>query len=385
MWLVVGGCALAAALVGWSFGRLASRSAGVSSAGERVAKVRGLLRAGSLLNLVLSGLLAAGVAHLFDQPLAAGTRVMIGGLCFLVAVGMAEWHLANRMFGAYRRVRPNRMSKRAFRFRLMATTMAVAFPLGVSVILIGSLVNLVNSESGVMDVFAKGSVLVLALFLWLFQWSVIRLVLLPGRPAEFPMQDWEDDAKELCERMGTRLNDLMMLRTGRSRIAGAFALGGGKIALTDDLVAALTHEEFLAIVAHEARHFLQRRRTILAIVFLTTVAASVGAFAAWGFSAGHFSSWIAMLLSVCGALAIMYPIAVLKRRNEDEADDAAIAAVGAMPLMTALVKTYAINGRMEDPSSSSIHRGLQDRLQRIAKVSGCGSESLDRALAVATD
>lgn len=381
----MGGWALAVWACGIAFRRAADRAAAQGVEGKRAARVRGLLKLGSLFNLLIGAGAAAGAAQLLAPPLSLGTRAMVAGVCFLAAVGIAEWHHGNQMFDAYRKVRPNRMRMREFRFRLMATTMSAAFPIGVSAILIGSLMNLINTENDAKDVAAKAIVLAAAFFLWWIQWSVIRLVLLPGRPAGFPMQDWEDDAKELCEKMGTKLNDLMILRTGRPHIAGAFALGGGRIAITDDLLSSLTHEEFLAIIAHEARHFLQRKHTILVIALLTVFAGMVGVFAAWSAATKMVAVPTAVLISGCGAMAIIYPISILKRRQEDDADEVAIEEVGAMPLMTALIKTYAINGRLQDGSSSSIHRGLEDRLRRIAEVAGCDSESLDRALAVAAD
>jgi hypothetical protein len=68
------------------------------------------------------------------------------------------------------------------------------------------------------------------------------------------------EAQRLGNELGVQVREILVLDGTRTRTANAFALSGGRIALTDYLLAALTERELHAVLAHEIAHLAQRRR-----------------------------------------------------------------------------------------------------------------------------
>ncbi|MCW5945470.1 MAG: M48 family metalloprotease [Fimbriimonadales bacterium] len=378
--LLAAALAAAAAVNGRLSGRIALDSASNQPPAQAPVSVRATLRLASLINLALATAAAVSFGFLVASEFSAGIRVIIGGVAFMGAATAGEWFLARQTFEAYNRLRPGQLTYGDYKVRLMATAMSVALPLGVSAILVGSLIDLVSGGAWNLDRLANLAVFLFAIALWSLQWSAIRLVLLPGKPAEFPMSDWELDAKTLALNMNTRLNDLLILRTGKSRIAGAFALGGGRIAITDDLLAVLSHDEFLAVMAHELRHFTQRKRTVRVAASIALIAGVIGAIAAWLVAAGSIAPFLAIGIATAVAALSSVPLVRIRRKNEDDADAAAVETIGADQLMSAIAKTYAVNGRLNESGSGTIHRGLHDRLLNIATLGNLGEDSVVRAI-----
>lgn len=378
--LLAAAWAAAAAVNGRLSGRIALDSASNQPPAQAPVSVRATLRLASLINLALATAAAVSFGFLVASEFSAGIRVIIGGVAFMGAATAGEWFLARQTFEAYNRLRPGQLTYGDYKVRLMATAMSVALPLGVSAILVGSLIDLVSGGAWNLDRLANLAVFLFAIALWSLQWSAIRLVLLPGKPAEFPMSDWELDAKTLALNMNTRLNDLLILRTGKSRIAGAFALGGGRIAITDDLLAVLSHDEFLAVMAHELRHFTQRKRTVRVAASIALIAGVIGAIAAWLVAAESIAPFLAIGIATAVAALSSVPLVRIRRKNEDDADAAAVETIGADQLMSAIAKTYAVNGRLNESGSGTIHRGLHDRLLNIATLGNLGEDSVVRAI-----
>lgn len=378
--LLAAAWAAAAAVNGRLSGRLALDSASNQPPAQAPVSVRATLRLASLINLALATAAAVSFGFLVARELSAGIRVIIGGVTFMGTATAGEWYVARQTFEAYNRLRPGQLTYGDYKVRLMATAMSVALPLGVSAILVGSLIDLVSGGAWNLDRLANLAVFLFAIALWSLQWSAIRLVLLPGKPAEFPMSDWELDAKTLALNMNTRLNDLLILRTSKSRIAGAFALGGGRIAITDDLLAVLSHDEFLAVMAHELRHFTQRKRTVRVAAITALIAGVIGAIAAWLAAAESIAPIFAVGIATTVAVLSSVPLVRIRRENEDDADAAAVETIGAGQLMSAIAKTYAVNGRLNESGSGIIHRGLHDRLLTIAALGNLGEDSVDRAI-----
>ena len=378
--LLAAAWAAAAAVNGRLSGRIALDSASNQPPAHAPVSVRATLRLASLINLALATAAAVSFGFLVASEFSAGIRVIIGGVAFMGAATAGEWFLARQTFEAYNRLRPGQLTYGDYKVRLMATAMSVALPLGVSAILVGSLIDLVSGGAWNLDRLANLAVFLFAIALWSLQWSAIRLVLLPGKPAEFPMSDWELDAKTLALNMNTRLNDLLILRTGKSRIAGAFALGGGRIAITDDLLAVLSHDEFLAVMAHELRHFTQRKRTVRVAASIALIAGVIGAIAAWLVAAESIAPFLAIGIATAVAALSSVPLVRIRRKNEDDADAAAVETIGADQLMSAIAKTYAVNGRLNESGSGTIHRGLHDRLSNIATLGNLGEDSVVRAI-----
>lgn len=223
--------------------------------------------------------------------------------------------------------------------------------------------------------------LVLIGTLFVATWRVLKELRIPGRLIPFTNPAREADVRALARSIGSPLHALKVCRTRSGRIAGAYSLGGGDVAITDGMLAALTREEFLSVMAHELRHLTQTREIvrILSLGFVTTLFL--------GFAVGTSISWLGVseLAPITGgltvlALAVCFRILVdTKRRHEDEADETASNAVGAYPLMTALAKAAIINGA--DPTVASVrYRSLRARLERLAKLAGLGPHAADNAL-----
>ncbi len=212
-------------------------------------------------------------------------------------------------------------------------------------------------------------------------WKVLKELRIPGYLIAFANPAREADVRALARQIGAPLRALKVCRTRSGRIAGAYSLGGGDVAITDGMLAALNRDEFLSVMAHELRHLTQTRETvrILLLGFATTLFL--------GFAVGTAISWlgiaelapIAVGLTVL-ALAICFRILVnMKRRHEDEADETASKTVGAYPLMTALAKAAIINGA--DPMVSSVrYRSIRTRLDRLAKLAGLAPQAAENAL-----
>ncbi len=285
---------------------------------------------------------------------------LLGGAAFAVSSLSAQLLCAKALYRPFTIIRAN-ISPNDFSDRLMASAFFSTFPIALSAFLIG-IAQLAYETHLAIGYIALG----LTAGSWVYQWSALRVLILPGRSVPFLSKAWEDDARALAKEMGVPLSELLLIQT-RTRSAGAFALGMGRVAITDYLLSVLDHDEFLAIIAHELQHFKQRKRTILFAFGQIILVGSLGGLLAFAVQTKVLNSVAA--LAAAGVLAAMcfVPLMKLRARNEDEADQVAAMEVGAMPLMRALAKAHALNG---DGQGGAVHRSLESRLNRICELAG---------------
>ncbi len=193
------------------------------------------------------------------------------------------------------------------------------------------------------------------------------------RPTPLPLRSVAAEARLLSEAqrlgraLGIQVNAILVLDGTRLRNANAFALSGGRIAITDFLLAILTEQETLAIIAHEVAHLAQRRR--LARLWLLTGGAGVGLTGALapllaGLPTGWLLLWLGLLVGGMTA-----PMLRLRRLHEREADAFAVSQYGAAPLSSALRKIASIHQRAPDAHGDVIHPSLLERMAQLERYS----------------
>ncbi len=133
----------------------------------------------------------------------------------------------------------------------------------------------------------------------------------------------------LAARAGVPLRQVYVLSARSARIANAFAVHGGKVLLTDHLLAHLSTAEVEAVVAHELAHL--RARHPLKLQWALFGGALLGVpflwlpLGAWGLAVSGLAGWLVFV--TCA------------RRFEREADRGAVQLAGdAEALISALVK-----------------------------------------------
>ncbi|GIV09311.1 MAG: hypothetical protein KatS3mg019_1402 [Fimbriimonadales bacterium] len=174
-----------------------------------------------------------------------------------------------------------------------------------------------------------------------------------------------DEAQRLGRELGVPVREIVVLDGFRMRHANAFALSGGRIAMTDYLLASLTEQETLAVMAHEVAHLAQRRRLIR--LWLLTLGVGVAAALALAPLWERLPSWALLLWLGLLGLSATLPLTRLRQRHEHEADDFAVSQYGVAPLRSALRKIAAIHQRETDRRSDAVHPDLQARLRRLER------------------
>ncbi len=159
----------------------------------------------------------------------------------------------------------------------------------------------------------------------------------------------------LCAKAGIHASGVQQMDASkRSRHSNAYFTGIGRvkrIVLYDTLLAQMTHEEILAMLAHEIGHW--KKRHILKSIFLIQMFSFAGLYAAYQLAQGDvmgnlfgidFRTLMAkvVLMSFIGGI-VMFPLRPLmlvwSRRNEREADRFSFALTGDSESMaTSLIK-----------------------------------------------
>jgi Zn-dependent protease with chaperone function len=175
------------------------------------------------------------------------------------------------------------------------------------------------------------------------------------------------ETQRMGRELGVRVREILVLDGTRLRNANAFALSGGRIAITDYLLASLTELETLAVLAHEVAHLAQRRRLLGLWVKLLSAWIGVAiAFAPWWERLPPWGSlfWVGVL-----GLGMTLSLVWLRQRHEREADAFAVSQYGVEPLESALRKIAAIHQRPAHTRSDAVHPALAMRLQTLRRHS----------------
>ncbi|GBC93909.1 Protease HtpX [bacterium HR15] len=188
-----------------------------------------------------------------------------------------------------------------------------------------------------------------------------RGLMLPVRSLSLA-QPLQEEVQRMGRELGVQVRTLLVLDGARARMANAFALSGGRIAITDYLLASLTEREVLAVLAHEVAHLAQRRR--LWRLWLLKLGAASGLLLGLAPFWRRLPAWSHLLLmgTLVGCMAA--PMRWLRRQHELEADAFAVSQYGADAMKSALQKVAALHGAPKE-SKKGIHPSLQQRLARL--------------------
>ncbi|MBX7132429.1 MAG: M48 family metalloprotease [Fimbriimonadaceae bacterium] len=275
-----------------------------------------------------------------------------------------------------------RWSKREFVRYQASNTLLMTAPPGLVLALLGFALSDGRPLAGsVLDILVAA---VVFLLLWKVMWMAVREMRVPGRLLPFPEGAWLTELQRLARKMGVSPVSVFIAHTRRGRIAGAYCLGRSRVGIADALLAALTMEEFKAVMAHEMAHLSQARSTIryLALSTATVVCSGLVCEALGQRLPETVGDVFAISVVVFVSVACLRGLVRLKRRQEDEADEAAVVFVGAAALIGALAKATLLNGGTFDHSSNR-YRSLDERIRRLAALGGCNSSEVDHAIAMA--
>jgi len=248
------------------------------------------------------------------------------------------------------------------RLRLVWEALAPFLAVGLGALAFGNIHSGTDRTGGLWGILSTGAI---ALGAGLIAIALIR------RPTPLPVRSVPVEAHLLAEaqRMGRELGvtvrEILVLDGMRLRNANAFALSGGRIAITDYLLASLTELETLAVLAHEVAHLAQRRRLIGVWARLLSVA--LGTAIPCALLWEHLPPWGIWIWVWVLGLGMTLPILRLRQRHEHEADAFAVSQFGVEPLESALRKIATIHQRSSHTQSSAVHPALATRLQRLRR------------------
>ncbi|MCS7301165.1 MAG: M48 family metalloprotease [Fimbriimonadales bacterium] len=176
-----------------------------------------------------------------------------------------------------------------------------------------------------------------------------------------------NEARRIGRLLGVEVRAILVLDGARLRSANAFALSGGRIALTDYLLASLTEQETLAVIAHEVAHLAQRRRLVRLwlLQLVGGVALGLGLAPLWE----QLPSWGLLLWLIALVVGMLLPATWMRQRHEREADDFAVSLYGATPLRSALLKIATLHQRETHAQGDAVHPSLQRRLAVLERHS----------------
>ena len=223
--------------------------------------------------------------------------------------------------------------------------------------------------------------------LWIVA-AVVTVVLLMSRvkestgftPEPLTTGELRDRAFELAAQAGVKLRQLYILPTGKARMANAFAMGSGGIAISESLVEKLNRREIDSVIGHELSHLKGRHGwwnllfvpVVLAVPTAVTMKLWPGAIPVWAYGA--------LLL-----VAVVLLLSQVSRRLEHTADAAAVK-LTADPeaFITAQKKITALNllpmewsKRLEMVLS---HPSSRRRIEAAARKAGIPAERVEEIL-----
>lgn len=238
-------------------------------------------------------------------------------------------------------------------------------------------------------------------YFWLFAWIFITLfsvfmilfhssLIVPLYNKQTPLPEWELKEKitSFAKTIGFTITDIFVIDwSKRSTKANAYFSGfwpKKRIVLFDTLIKDLTHEELVAVLAHELGHY--KKRHILQM-FIFSVIQSWIIFFILGlilanpvFANALGSSWNSFILWILAFSIIFSPVSmilwvlwnILSRKNEYEADDFSAKTYNSEALRNALIKLSKNNLANLTPHKAYeffyySHPGILKRLKALKK------------------
>ena len=238
-------------------------------------------------------------------------------------------------------------------------------------------------------------------YFWFFAWIFITLfsvfmilfhssLIVPLYNKQTPLPEWELKEKitSFAKTIGFTITDIFVIDwSKRSTKANAYFSGfwpKKRIVLFDTLIKDLTHEELVAVLAHELGHY--KKRHILQM-FIFSVIQSWIIFFILGlilanpvFANALGSSWNSFILWILAFSIIFSPVSmilwvlwnILSRKNEYEADEFSAKTYNSEALRNALIKLSKNNLANLTPHKAYeffyySHPGILKRLKALKK------------------
>ena len=287
---------------------------------------------------------------------------IVGCLCLLLGeFGLIFW----RLYPLERRFRGIELGvwryvgmRLGFVFEVLAPVVAIAFM---------ALTVLYTTRGGYRDAGGRGILWAGAMGMAGTALAVLyyrRRLVLPVRPVLLP-ESLMAEAQRMAREVGVSLREVIVLDGCRAKLANAFALPGGRIAITDYLLGHLEPQEVLAVLAHEVAHLAQRRRLVRLWGYLLGIAVglTVGLAPFWQ----RLPDWAGVVLMAVLGLGMSVPLVILRARHEREADTFAVSVCGVEALRTALLKSAQLNPRHAHERTDALHPSLQERLRYLRR------------------
>ena len=191
----------------------------------------------------------------------------------------------------------------------------------------------------------------------------------------------------LAQRANVALRQIYLLRPRRTEEPNAFALTGGMVMMSQELVELFSRRELEAVMAHELGHIKHKHVNAQIIAVLIAMGGGMllsPLLAKAGLNLGlAFQAVMAMGLPIAGTLIG----AAVSRRNEFQADAFAGTLTGdAEAMITALVKLARMSCAplywTKAQGAILTHPSMQARIERLTKLGGISSERLGELLAL---
>jgi len=343
----------------------------------------------SILGNILTFLfLFAGLLGVYDRWIHSLTSSLLwGGLLFSLIMLYAEM-LIDIPFSLYRNFKiENRYGFNTMTMRLwfidLIKSITISTVLGSVVVL--SALAIIQASPAWWWLWVWTFLLVFGIFVMYISPFVIEPLFFKFEPVK--AEGLEEKVRVLMERAGLKVGRVFQVDASRrSRHSNAYFTGIGRvkrIVLFDTLIEQMTHEEILAVLAHEVGHW--KKRHVLKRIVLTEAMAFCGLFLAF-----HLLTWDGLpgmiglanasffaKVVILGFLSslVMFPLtpffSALSRRDEREADQYAADLTGRPDAMaSALVKLSRENlaNLHPHPLYAKFHYSHPPVVERIRKL-----------------
>jgi len=341
-------------------------------------------------SLIMLFFFFGGLLGVYDRWIASQAgSFLTGGLIFAMLLLYAETFLGIP-FSLYKNFKiENRYGFNTMTVRLWTTDLVKSIFLSTVLggVVVISALAIVQSSPGLWWLWVWAFFLIFGIFVMYISPYVIEPLFFKFEPVK--AEGLEDKVRELMERAGLKVSRVFQVDASRrSRHSNAYFTGIGRvkrIVLFDTLIEQMSHDEILAVLAHEVGHW--KKRHVLKGIILTEALAFCGLVAAF-----HLISWEGLpglvnlgsasfyarvlILGLAGSLA-MFPLtplfSFLSRRYEGEADRFASALTGhPEALASALVKLSRENlsNLHPHPLYAKFYYSHPPVVERIRKLRG---------------
>jgi STE24 endopeptidase len=292
----------------------------------------------SMINsMVLLIFLFGGLLGVYDRWISSlsGSFVVAGALFALVLIGAET--LLDAPFSLYRNFKiEGRYGFNAMTLKLWAADLAKSLVISavLGTMVTATVLSIVQASPAWWWLWVWAFLLVFGIFMMYVSPYLIEPLFFKFEPVESEGLDLK--IRKLMERAGLKVSRVFQVDASRrSRHSNAYFTGIGKvkrIVLFDTLVEQMSHEEILAVLAHEVGHW--RKKHVLKRMVMTEVSAFLGLLIAFLLIGAdglpriiglHSASFYARMVIVgfLGSL-VLFPLtplfSYLSRRDEREAD-----------------------------------------------------------------